>query len=146
MSDIFISYESKDQLRIIPLVKALESKGWSVWLDEMILPGEVFANVIEKNIIAAKCVIVVWSKNSIYSQWVKTEARFGLKKKKLIPVLIDDVLIPFEFQSIQSANLINWQGASPHPEFEQLVKAISNYTLKIFHTKPKMNFEKTLQM
>jgi hypothetical protein len=31
MADIFISYASEDRERIIPIVKALEGEGWSVF-------------------------------------------------------------------------------------------------------------------
>lgn len=30
MADIFISYDSEDRVRVIPIVKALEGQGWSL--------------------------------------------------------------------------------------------------------------------
>ena len=74
---IFISYASEDQERIQPLVKALENKGWSVWWDRKIPLGKTFDEVIEEALDASNCVIVVWTKSSVRSKWVRTEAGEG---------------------------------------------------------------------
>lgn len=73
----------------------------------------------------AKCVIVLWSQASVTSEWVKNEAAEGRDRHVLVPVLIDDVKIPFEFRRIQAARLVNWDGLISDPEFDLLVKSIS---------------------
>ncbi len=72
-----------------------------------------------------KCVIVVWSKESVLSNWVKVEAEVGKRRGTLIPILIDDVEIPIVFGRIQTASLIDWKGTLPHPGFGQLLGAIA---------------------
>jgi hypothetical protein len=69
MSDIFISYASADRERARLLADALAQKGWSVWWDRTIPPGEEFDQVIEEALDAAKCVVVLWSKTSTASSW-----------------------------------------------------------------------------
>ncbi len=125
MSDIFISYKSEDRERIQTLVRALAQKGWSVWWDRTIPPGRTFDEVIEEALNDAKCVIVIWSKQSVTSKWVKTEAAEGERRAILIPVLIDDVKIPLEFRRIQAASLVDWQGALPHSGFDELSDAVA---------------------
>ncbi len=61
---------------------------------------------------------------SHYSAWVKNEASEGRDRHILVPVLIDDVKIPFEFRRIQAARLINWDGRASDPEFDLLVKSV----------------------
>src|SRR5512145_453969 len=90
MSDIFLSYASADRERVRPLVRALERHGWSVWWDRTILPGRTFDQVIEEALAAARCVIVVWSQHSVDSDWVKTEAAEGARRRMLVPVLLDE--------------------------------------------------------
>ena len=74
MSDIFISYDSSDRPRVMPLVEVLQRKGWSVFWDRTIPPGTTWERVIEAELSVAQCVIVLWSGDSIQSDWVKTEA------------------------------------------------------------------------
>ena len=74
MSDIFVSYASADRDRARAVAQALTDQGWAVWWDRTIPPGRQFDEVIEEALDSARCVVVLWSKASVASQWVKTEA------------------------------------------------------------------------
>jgi hypothetical protein len=124
MSDIFISYSSEDRDKAKDIAEALKRQGYSVWWDRSIPPGKTFDSVIEEALDAANCVIVLWSKTSVASDWVKTEASEGKHREILIPVLIDDVKIPLAFRRIQAADLKDWVGKLPHPGFDNLLKAV----------------------
>ena len=125
MSDIFLSYSSKDKAKAQIIAKALEAQGCSVWWDRVIPPGKTFDEVIEQELDASKCVVVLWSKESVKSQWVRTEASEGNRRRILIPILIEDVQPPLAFRLIEAANLIDWKGTLPHPEFDLLLDSIS---------------------
>jgi formylglycine-generating enzyme required for sulfatase activity len=125
MAEIFISYANEDKDRLKPIVKVLENLGRTVWWDRKILPGEIFSVRIEKEIRAAKCVMVFWSKKSVTSNFVQTEAADGAERKILVPARIDNVKIPFEFKRIQAADLTDWKGKSSHSGFQQILTAIS---------------------
>jgi formylglycine-generating enzyme required for sulfatase activity len=125
MSEIFISYSNKDRDKAKDIAEALKRQGFSVWWDRSILPGETFDAVIEEALDAAKCVIVLWSRTSVSSKWVKTEASEGDRRGILIPVLIDDVKIPLAFRRIQAADLRDWEGKLPYPGFDNLLKAVA---------------------
>ena len=56
MADIFISYASPDLERAQALAAALERKGWSVWWHGPVLTGEIFADLIQEELAAARCV------------------------------------------------------------------------------------------
>lgn len=122
--DIFISYSRADKAVAQLLADALADQGWNVWWDRDILPGEAFAESIETALDSAACLVVLWSKTSIASGWVKTEAAEGLSRRILIPILIEDVKIPLEFRRIETANLSDWRGSPTHPEFGDLLGAI----------------------
>jgi hypothetical protein len=125
MADIFISYASEDRSRVEPLAKELEEQGWSVWWDRTIPPGKTFDQVIEEAIKAARCVIVLWSKKSIKSDWVKEEANIGKQRNILVPAKIDPIDPPLGFGRIQAAELVNWEAETNHPGFLSLLNAIS---------------------
>lgn len=136
MSDIFISYSHSDISKAQMLAKALAQQGWTVWWDPQIQPGNTFDKTIEKALDKAKCVIVLWSNDSVTSDWVKTEAAEGKDRKILVPVLIDDIKIPLEFRRIQAARLIDWDGTLNHPEFKLLLSAISLLVNRTSLSKP----------
>jgi len=126
MSDIFISYARADKEIAALLANAFSRKGWSVWWDREIPPGKSFDEVIENALNSARCVIVLWSKDSVSSRWVKTEAAEGASRGILVPALIEKVQIPLEFKRIEAADLSDWQGDSPHTEFDQLLRTVAS--------------------
>jgi hypothetical protein len=124
MSDVFISYASDDRPVAQQLADALEALGWSVWWDREIPLGKAFDQVIEEELTAAGCVIVLWSEASARSRWVKTEAAAAAERERLLPILIGDVAIPFEFRRIQTAMLSGWNGNRDHPEFVRVLDSL----------------------
>jgi TIR domain len=125
MSDIFISYARADKEKAELLANAFSQNGWSVWWDREIPPGKSFDETIENALSSARCVVVLWSKTSVSSRWVKTEAAEGAERGILVPALIDSVKIPLEFKRIEAADLSDWQGDSSHREFDQLMRTVS---------------------
>lgn len=124
MPDIFISYASADRERARQLADQLTARGYSVWWDRTIPPGRVFDEVLQEAIQAARCMIVLWSAESIRSNWVKTEAAEGVARGILVPALIEEVSPPIEFKRIQSANLAHWDGDQAHGEYDNLIDAV----------------------
>lgn len=122
--DIFLSYAAKDRQVARDLACALEEYAWSIWWDRAIPPGKTFDEVIESALNGAKCVIVLWSQTSVASEWVKNEAREGTRRQILIPALIDNVTIPFEFRHIQAADLAGRPGQKD-VGFQSLVLSLS---------------------
>jgi formylglycine-generating enzyme required for sulfatase activity len=125
MSDIFISYKREDQATARKLADALEKEGLSVWWDPKLRAGEHFDDVIEKALNDAKCVIVMWSNLSVNSEYVKAEATEALEQKKLVPIKIESVNLPFRFKRVHTLSLLGWDGSKDFPEFRRLVEDIS---------------------
>jgi hypothetical protein len=120
MSDIFVSYDDLDRARVRELVEALEARGWSVWWDHRISAGDSFSLVIERELDAAQCVIVVWTRTSVDSDWVRAEADEAWKRGKLVPVLLDRVTPPMPFGQIHAADLVDWSQHG-HSGFAKLI-------------------------
>jgi len=126
MSDIFISYGSEDRSKVKNIANALELQGWSVWWDRNIPFGKPFHSVIEESVNKARCVLVVWSYNSIKSTWVKAEASEGIKRDMLVPITIDKAIPPLVFRQIHTADFNEWDGDTSSAVFQKLTKDISS--------------------
>lgn len=125
MSDIFISYNNNDKAKAKLFATLLEQQGWSVFWDKNIPPGKNFDEYIGEQLDAAKCVIVLWSKTSVSSDWVKEEAQRGAARKVLVPIFIEQVAPPLGFGRIEAAELIDWDGDTAEVEFQNLLHAIT---------------------
>jgi TIR domain len=126
MSDIFVSYSSADFTKVKTIVEALEQRGWSVWWDHHILAGKTWDETLAVELAAARCVLVLWSKSSVQSEWVRTEAHEAKERKILVPALLDNVEIPFGFKLLQTIKLVDWAVKSESVEANSLVSAISD--------------------
>ena len=123
---VFLSYASHDADRAAPLVAAIERMGWSVWWDrESLLPGELYRRSIEEAIKASRCVVVLWSRQALVSEWVADEAEAAKKLGILVPVLLEDVDPPLGFRGLEAARLTGWTGQPDHPELALLRTAIA---------------------
>ena len=84
MVDIFISYANEDKDRITPIVNALDNECWTIFWDCKSIPvGKTWRQCIIEGLNDANCVLVLWSKTSIKSEWVIEEADHGKINKML---------------------------------------------------------------
>jgi hypothetical protein len=123
MADIFLSYAREDEARAQVVAAGLESRGWSVFWDRRIPTGHDFREHLQQQINNARCIVVLWSKASVASRFVRDEATEGLDGR-LVPALIEAVNQPLGFRQLQAADLRNWHGERPHVEFDWFADSI----------------------
>lgn len=102
MADIFISYSRNDRDRCTAIRDALNALKVNVWSDARIGAGSQFDREIEREIAAAKALLVLWSEDSVESDWVRNEARTGKEESRLVAVQLRPCQLPLEFRSIQA--------------------------------------------
>ncbi len=100
-SSVFLSHSSEDHPFVKRLGEALSEQGVRVWIDEAeITGGDSFLDKIEEGLADMQHLVVVLSRASVTSFWVKRELNFALvdkvesNKGKVIPVLLEDCEIP----------------------------------------------------
>jgi formylglycine-generating enzyme required for sulfatase activity len=87
--------------------------------------GKTWHEVLEELLGTVRGLVVVWSKNSVRRQWVIEEAEEAIRRRlPLFPVLLDRVLPPVRFRSLQTVNLSAWDGATSSIAFQGLVRNI----------------------
>jgi adenylate cyclase len=127
MTDIFISYARDDQATAQHFAQALEADGFSVWWDAALRSGETYDEVIEAALKRAKAVVVLWSRQSVASRWVRAEATLADRAKTLVPVLIEACDLPIVFELTQTAKLERWSGDERDPAWMAFVADVRKF-------------------
>jgi hypothetical protein len=141
MSDVFLSYSKEDVSTARLISDKLGAAGFSVWWDRRIMPGKTWDEVIGASLDSASCVVVLWSKVSVQSRWVREEAERGADRGILVPIFIERVEPPLGFGRIEAADLSRWKGEATDPEFGNVCDAITSF-LKA----PRQKASKTVEV
>jgi adenylate cyclase len=136
MADVFVSYARNDKARVAPLVAAIEAKGWSVWWDPEIAPGQQFDDQIEAEIAAAAAVLVVWTPASVVSRWVRGEAREAAERGILVPVRFDQARLPMDVRAIHTTDLDGWADNAASPQAQEFLRALGAHIARSQASRP----------
>ncbi len=100
MSDIFISYSSKDRAQADQLIELLVSAGLSVWIDRSgIEAATSWSKEIVQAINECKAFVVMLSPNSLLSNNVIKEVSLASeKRKKILPLDLEPVQLTEDFE------------------------------------------------
>ncbi|WP_037502747.1 toll/interleukin-1 receptor domain-containing protein [Sphingomonas jaspsi] len=121
MSDIFVSYKKDDRAIAERLVAALRATGKDVWWDDALTPHEAWDAMIERQIAAARVVIVLWSPRSVHSDWVRSEAHYAQDHHKMVPVMVEHCSIPLAFMLRQAVDLSDGRFDDSNPNWTKLL-------------------------
>jgi hypothetical protein len=121
---LFISYSHEDKPLAKQVAEALSERGYDVFWDAKIPTGMTFDTYIYQELEASKAVIVLWSKDSVHSDYVKEEAEYAKKKRVLVPLNIDGTDPPFGFARFHATDISGWQGPAQDPRWQTVVNSI----------------------
>ena len=130
MPDVFLSYAREDQKTARRIAEALERAGYSVWWDQTLSPGEAYDEVTENALQSAKSVVVLWSRHSVGSRWVRAEATQAERNGTLLPVLIEPCKLPIMFELRQTADLTGWNGDGAQPAWQSVLAGVERMSQK----------------
>jgi TIR domain/FHA domain len=119
--DIFISYSREERPAARHFADCFAREGFAVWWDAALRSGETFDEVIERELRAAKAVVVLWSPRSVASRWVRAEATLADRANKLVPVIIESCSLPIIFELTQAADMSTWTGDTEDHRWKDLI-------------------------
>ena len=122
---LFFSYSRSDQKAALPLIRALEQHGHAVWWDGLLEGGDNFLPTTQAALEKADAVVVLWSKTSIDSHWVRDEATVGRDRRRLVPLSLDGSLPPLGFRQFQVIDIAKWNGKPAAEQFRRITSAIA---------------------
>ena len=125
---VFISYSHADRHFVDKLTKSLEATGVDVWFDKWkIKVGDSITQKINEGIGASDFLIVILSRTSVKSKWVREELDAATirnveedKHAFILPVLIEDCKMPTLLQHRKYANFKD----DPEQAFQELLEVI----------------------
>jgi hypothetical protein len=127
MTDIFISYSSRDRDKVRRVRDALAKLRFNVFWDQDTPAGVNWDELARKHLGKAKVVIVFWSRAAAASPNVQHEAAIAVEGNKLIPVQIEpmrSIDFPMGFYTIQAPKLHDWTGADSHAGYASMIRAV----------------------
>ena len=127
MPDVFISYKKEEREIASTLAARLTEAGYDVWWDDALLAGERYEDEIAAVLDRSHAVVVLWSRQSVKSEWVKAEAEAARQQKKALPVIIDDMpptQMPLLYRGMHAARFEGWTGETTHAGYVELIGSI----------------------
>jgi TolB-like protein/Flp pilus assembly protein TadD len=131
--DIFLSYNREDQAKARLFADAFASEGFDVWWDTTLRAGEAYDEVTEKALREAGAVVVLWSKKSVASRWVRAEATIANRQKTLVPAMIEACDRPIMFELTQTAELGHWAGDRADPAWRAFLADVRQHLAQHAH-------------
>ncbi|QIK95413.1 TIR domain-containing protein [Sphingomonas sp. HDW15A] len=130
---VFVSYARADEAWAQAVIAALKEAGIPAWWDGLIPGGKKFSGQIAEALEQARAVVVLWSANSLQSDWVQDEASVGREHHNLVPLSIDGSLPPLGFRQIQC---IQVRAGGPRPSNAGIRKAVAAVADILGHSPP----------
>jgi len=124
MTDVFLSYSRADRPVAEAIARELQRLGVDVWWDHDLLGGDDYRRRISDILTRVRAAIVIWSRRSVESQWVISEAAAARERKVLVPVTIDGQELPIDFRALHTTDLVSWVPGDRLPD--PLLKALAD--------------------
>jgi TIR domain len=99
---LFISYARLDADTAREIALQLETVGYEVWWDVRLVAGSTYRRDLATYIDSASKVLVIWSPNSVASNFVIDEATLALEQGKLVPISIQNTKPPLGFGQLHT--------------------------------------------
>lgn len=130
ISEIFLSYNRQDIDIARRFAEGLEREGFTVWWDQSLRSGEAYDEVTEAALRKAKAVVVLWSRRSVASRWVRSEATIANRNNTFVPAMIEPCDRPVMFELTQTAELGHWRGEANDVAWLAFVDDVANFVNK----------------
>ena len=150
MRQVFLSHSHLDKTFARYLADRIRAHGAHVWIDEAeLMVGDSLFDKIERSVREADALLALISRNSVRSDWVKTELMLALSKERtlgrtvVLPVRIDRSKLP---QPIAGRVACDLSAQSPNwdVQFDDLIRAIGLSTHTAQDHAPRKPFSVTI--
>jgi hypothetical protein len=147
LQQVVISYKREDRELAAALAEELRNRGHVVWWDFDLRGGDDYRKRIKRAIDDSDRVIVLWSQNSITSEFVIDEAAEAKQQGKLLPVSVDGSEPPLGFRGrhtvqvrdiradidriVSSLSHVESAGGATAPRFQKLARPFTRRRIAV---------------
>ena len=124
MADIFVSYAPRDRQFAAPFIERLEARGWNIGRHPETSPDAPPQTEKTAELAAVRCVLALWTANSVASQRVNADARASLRRQTLISVRLEEVQLPLAFRQTRSCDLFDQPDGADEHALDALMSAL----------------------
>jgi hypothetical protein len=103
---VFISFKSEEREAARLLKEALEKAGFPIFWAPEIQTGKDWHVELDRAVTMAGCVVVLWSKASMASDWVRHEASQAMARGVYLPARLEPMEILPPFNRLQATDLM----------------------------------------
>ncbi len=128
---VFISYKREDYAKVKILRSELALQHIETWWDWDIPADVNYRSHIAERLEQAGCVLVLWSKDALHSDWLHEEAERGRHRNRLVQATLDGTLPLPPFSSRPVVDLSGWNGDSADPAFQKIIDGIRSRFSKV---------------
>jgi tetratricopeptide (TPR) repeat protein len=128
MADVFLSYARPSLNDATRIADCLRGAGYSVWYDVGLPAHRDYTDVISEELDGASSVLVLWSKEAVASQWVRSEANRARETGRLVQLRLDDARLPMPFDQIHCSDLRHWHGNCETIDWKAITESIAALT------------------
>ena len=68
--------------------------------------------------------MVCWTPEALKSVYVKAEAKKGLERDALVPIMLQSCTLPVPFNAVDTVDLTGWSGAGNDPRWQRAMTAV----------------------
>ncbi len=121
---VFISHSTRDQGLVIYLANLLRRFGVDTSVAEWhLLPGERLDRKVFGEIRTSDCVVALFTRNGMRSNWVQQEIGYSLQQDKLVIPIVEKGVDPKELAALQGREYIEY---NPY-QYDQALTRLSTY-------------------
>ena len=114
---IFVSYAHTDGIAVFNEITELHKRGYRIWYDEGIDPGNEWPEEIAKALDQSACFLVFISAAAVQSKNVRNEINFALNKRKtFLAIYLEEVKLPPGLELIMGSTqaILKWRMTNEH--------------------------------
>lgn len=128
---VFVSHSTRDQGLVMALTNILSKFGIEVSVAEWYLsPGQPISQKVFNEIKKSDCVVALFTRNGVRSNWVQQEIGYALKTKRPLIPLVERRTNPRDLGALQDIEYIEYNPNKPNEALRKISTYVKSLKLK----------------